>query len=84
MSFKYDSTPPQTVGSADRAADSNGWFNRALTVSFAQAAGDVSGPDTCSAAVGYAGPDTASASRSGTARMSPFITDGRWEFLRTG
>ena len=66
VSFKYDSTAPQAVASADRAADANGWFNHALTISFAQAAGDVSGPDTCSTAVSYGGPDTASASRSGT------------------
>ncbi len=66
VSFKYDSTAPQAVASADRAADANGWFNHALTVSFAQAAGDVSGPDTCSVPVSYDGPDTASASRSGT------------------
>jgi hypothetical protein len=66
VSFKYDSTAPQAVASADRSADANGWFNRALTISFAQAAGDVSGPDTCSAPVSYAGPDTGAASRSGT------------------
>ena len=64
--LKYDATPPQAIAAADRGADSNGWFNRSLTISFAQAAGDLSGPGTCSTPVSYGGPDTASASRSGT------------------
>jgi large repetitive protein len=66
FAIRYDSTPPNALASADRAPDANGWFNRSLTISFAQAAGDLSGPDSCSAAIVYGGPDTAAASRSGT------------------
>ena len=64
--LKYDATPPVAVASANRPADANGWSTDALTISFAQAAGDLSGPDTCTAGVTYSGPDAASASRSGT------------------
>jgi len=66
LGLKYDATPPVAVASASRAADSNGWFNRSFTISFSQAAGDLSGPGTCTAGVTYSGPDIASASRSGT------------------
>ena len=54
----YDATKPTataTVGSA-RAANANGWYRSPLTISFTQLAGDVSGPDTCSAPASYSGP----------------------------
>ena len=66
LGLKYDSTPPQAIAAADRGADANGWFNHALTIMFQQAPGDLSGPDTCTASIGYSGPDDAAASRSGT------------------
>jgi hypothetical protein len=66
FTFKYDGTPPQAVASASRAPDSNGWYNRPLTISFAQAPGDVSGAGSCTAASTYGGPDTDAVTRSGS------------------
>ena len=62
----YDSTKPTATATADRPPNTNGWYRSPLTISFTQLAGDVSGPDTCSAPASYSGPDTASATRSGT------------------
>ena len=62
---KYDATPPTALAAADRAPNSNGWYRAPVTISFTQAAGDLSGADTCSAAVGYSSPDAASVTRSG-------------------
>ena len=64
--FKYDATAPTAVASADRPPNANGWYRSSLRISFAQAQGDLSGPDTCSAPVDYAGPDSTSVTRSGT------------------
>ena len=65
-SFAYDATAPTAVAAADRAPNANGWYRAPLTVSFTQAAGDVSGSDTCTAPAGYSGPDDAAVSRTGT------------------
>ncbi len=37
------------VAAPDRAPNANGWYRSSVRISFAQAAGDLSGPDTCSA-----------------------------------
>ena len=66
VGLKYDSTAPQATAAASRGPDANGWYNKPLSVSFAQVAGDLSGAGTCSATASYSGPDTASVSRSGT------------------
>ena len=64
LPLKYDATPPVTAAAASRAADANGWYNHALTVSFA--GNDVtSGIASCSSA-SYSGPDDASASVAGS------------------
>jgi large repetitive protein len=56
VAIKYDETAPQAAAAASRAPDVNGWYNHALTVSFA---GDdeVSGLDSCDAPKAYSGPD---------------------------
>ncbi|HEX5800163.1 MAG TPA: hypothetical protein VFY02_08660 [Gaiellaceae bacterium] len=66
LAFKYDATPPTAVAAADRPPNANGWYRQPVTVSFAQAAGDLSGPGSCTAPASYSGPDAAAASRSGT------------------
>jgi len=64
VSFQYDSTAPSVVGTPSRAADSNGWYNHALTVSFSGTDG-TSGLGSCSQAT-YSAPDDGSASVGGT------------------
>lgn len=65
LGLKYDATAPQVTGSsAGRAADSNGWYNHAVAVTFT-GSDATSGVDTCSQPT-YAGPDTSSASVSGS------------------
>ena len=66
LQFKYDATAPQAVSAASRAPDANGWYNRPLTIAFAQAPGDLSGPGSCSGPASYGGPDSAAVSRSGS------------------
>jgi hypothetical protein len=67
FTLDYDATAPQvTTATASRAPDSNGWYNHALTVTFA-GADATSGIETCTQA-GYSGPDSATASVSGTCR----------------
>ncbi len=66
LTFKYDATAPQAVASASRAPDANGWYNHSLTISFAQAPGDLSGAGSCTAAAAYGGPDSAGVARSGS------------------
>jgi hypothetical protein len=58
LAFKYDGTAPQASAAAARAADSNGWYNRPLAVSFA-GSDATSGIESCSAPQTYAGPDGA-------------------------
>jgi hypothetical protein len=66
FSLSYDSTPPTPTAAASRASDANGWYNRALTISFAQAPGDLSGLGSCRAPVSYGGPDSGAASVAGS------------------
>jgi hypothetical protein len=54
--FKYDATAPSVTVSADRPADSNGWYND--TVTFSAAGTDATSEiDSCQADVVYSGPD---------------------------
>jgi hypothetical protein len=65
FNFQYDATAPTNVaGTPDRAADSNGWYNHAVTITFS---GDdlTSGIAICTSA-SYSGPDAAAASVSGS------------------
>jgi hypothetical protein len=72
----YDSTKPTANATADRPPNTNGWYRSPLTISFIQLAGDLSGPDTCSAPASYSGPDAASATRSGTCTDKAGNTSG--------
>jgi hypothetical protein len=64
VTIKRDKTAPAVSAAPSRPPDANGWYNRALTVSFAGT--DVtSGIASCSSAA-YAGPDTAAAAASGS------------------
>ncbi len=65
--IKLDKTPPAVTPAPDRAADSNGWYNHGLTISFAATDG-TSGVSSCDAPKCYSGPDTAAASLTGTCR----------------
>ena len=67
ISFNYDDTAPQTNGaSPSRAPDANGWYNHALTISFA-GADATSGVQECTSLT-YSGPDDPSTSVNGTCR----------------
>lgn len=63
--FKLDKTPPAVRATPGRAADTNGWYNHALSVSFSATDG-TSGVDSCVAPKTYSGPDNGSASVSGS------------------
>ena len=63
-SFQYDSTAPTVAGTPSRPADSNGWYNHPLTVSFSGTDG-TSGLGSCSQAT-YSSPDDGAASVGGT------------------
>src|SRR5436190_1511581 len=63
-SFQYDSTAPSVAGAPSRPADSNGWYNHQLTVSFSGTDG-TSGLGSCSQAT-YSAPADGSASAGGT------------------
>ena len=67
LSFQYDATPPSVSASPARAADSNGWYNHPVGVTFT-GTDAVSGIDSCSGATTYSGPDSASASVAGSCR----------------
>jgi hypothetical protein len=64
--FKIDKTPPAVATSLERQADSNGWYNRPLTVAWS-ATDATSGVDSCSS-VTYAGPDNPSAAVAGSCK----------------
>jgi hypothetical protein len=64
IQFPYDATAPTVDGKTDRAPDANGWYNRAVTVSFV-GTDPVAGIHICTAPVTYKGPDNAKASLSG-------------------
>ena len=55
------------LGEPRRRADSNGWYNHALTVGFS-GSDATSGLDSCDAPKSYAGPDTADATVAGSCR----------------
>ena len=59
-----DATPPAVTATPARVADSNGWYNKPVGVSFS-GTDATSGVANCSAST-YAGPDSASAQVSGT------------------
>ena len=64
LPFKYDATPPTATAAASRGADTNGWYNHALTAR-------ISGTDATAGIAGcsspeYSGPDSASATVSGS------------------
>lgn len=65
--FKYDATAPLASATPSRGADLNGWYNRALSVSFA-ATDATAGVDTCDPPKSYAGPDSVSTSVGGACR----------------
>jgi hypothetical protein len=60
VTIKIDKSPPAVSTVAERVPDANGWYNRALTVSFA-GSDPVSGIASCSPPVRYSGPDNATA-----------------------
>jgi hypothetical protein len=65
VGFKYDATAPTNVaGTAARAADSNGWYNHAVDVTFS-GQDSASGVASCTS-TSYSGPDSATASVSGS------------------
>jgi hypothetical protein len=65
--FRLDKTTPTASAAPAREADSNGWYNHALTVSFS-GSDDTSGIASCDASKTYGGPDASSASVTGTCR----------------
>jgi hypothetical protein len=67
LQFKIDTDAPSVTGGVpSRAADANGWFNQAVTVSFT-GSDSTSGIASCTSG-SYGGPDSATASVSGTCR----------------
>jgi large repetitive protein len=63
--LRYDGTKPVVTGSQPaRAADANGWYNRAVSVAFS-GSDPTAGIESCSTA-SYAGPDSGAASLAGT------------------
>jgi hypothetical protein len=62
--FQYDGTAPAVDGKADRGPDANGWYNRAVTVTFT-GSDPTSGVHICTAPVAYSGPDAPKASVTG-------------------
>ena len=66
FAFRYDGTAPQVSAVPARGPDSNGWYNRPLSVAFDGADG-TAGVESCSSTA-YAGPDDVSASAWGTCR----------------
>ena len=63
--FRYDGTGPVVTATPSRNPDSNGWYNHALSVSFA-GTDATSGIDSCVAPQSYSGPDSQNASVSGS------------------
>jgi hypothetical protein len=62
---KFDATAPVATATPSRQPNANGWYNAALSVSFA-ATDALSGFDSCPIAQNYTGPDSVSAVVSGT------------------
>jgi hypothetical protein len=66
VTIKRDATAPAVTAVPGRAPDANGWYNRALTVTFS-GADPTSGIESCTQAT-YAGPDSPNTSVSGSCR----------------
>jgi hypothetical protein len=64
--IRRDATPPTVTPVLSRPPDANGWYNQALTVSFA-GSDATSGIESCSQAT-YAGPDNPNVAVSGSCR----------------
>jgi hypothetical protein len=65
FALRYDGTKPvTTAGQPARAADADGWYNRAVAVAFS-GSDATAGIDSCSTAT-YAGPDSGAASLAGS------------------
>jgi hypothetical protein len=78
--FKIDKTAPAVTATPDRGADANGWYNHALTVTYA-GTDTASGLDSCVPASVYSGPDSGSTSVSGTcADLAGNTATGSYEF----
>jgi hypothetical protein len=63
--LKYDDTGPAVIPTATRGADSNGWYNAPLSVSFTGSDG-ASGLASCAPPQSYEGPDSVFAVVTGT------------------
>ncbi len=61
---RKDGSPPAVSASADRGPDSDGWYNRAVSITFSGDDG-TSGVASCSSA-SYSGPDTGGATVNGS------------------
>jgi hypothetical protein len=67
FALKYDATKPVVSGGQPaRGADSGGWYNRSVAVSFS-GTDQTAGVESCTSAT-YAGPDSGTASLAGTCR----------------
>lgn len=67
LQFKIDTTPPTvTSASVSRPADSNGWYNHAVTITFV-GSDSGSGIASCTS-VAYGGPDSSTATVGGVCR----------------
>jgi hypothetical protein len=65
LTIQYDATAPSAEARADRPPNTHGWYNRAVTVTFA-GADPMSGVHLCTAPVQYKGPDADGAQVTGT------------------
>src|ERR671922_183161 len=65
VSLRYDATAPAVTATPARSPNGNGWYNPALTVSFAGTDG-TSGIAACAAPKTYSGPDGSAASVAGS------------------
>ncbi|HJQ96874.1 MAG TPA: PxKF domain-containing protein, partial [Candidatus Polarisedimenticolaceae bacterium] len=63
-SINIDKTAPAVTGTPARPADKNGWYNHAMSLTWA-GTDALSGVVSCSSASNYSGPDSASTSLSG-------------------
>jgi hypothetical protein len=66
VTIRRDATAPAVTAVPGRAPDANGWYNRALTVTFS-GSDPTSGIESCTQAA-YAGPDSPNTSVSGSCR----------------
>jgi len=63
--LKFDDTAPAVTASASRTPDANGWYNHAVTISWA-GSDALSGVASCTSPLSYNGPDSGNAVPSGT------------------